>query len=337
MNRAIRRVHGQEGGLDPMDDLHELDELRALAPAPPVRPLAPERLALRKEIVMRQVLDARTSPSPPSPPSRRARPSRRWRLPVLVGAALVVLSGTAVGWAFLTSSARDTVSVQCEIRGSSTIIPSASGDPVADCAAQWQRETGSPAPALVAYDNGLGGITVLPADRTPPSGWTRLPSGATQNVSMVQMQQWLDDYVAGLHSGCYDNATAVRMTEQALPRFGMASWTVLPAPSSDLGQCVDTGILDGTNSTVALRAMSGPDSPGSTQEQLAARLRSIGATCRPLDATAAQVRAAAGELGLSEDANQFELTEVRDQSAQCTAIAENVGGTIFLILRGPAG
>jgi hypothetical protein len=66
----------------------------------------------------------------------------------------VVLSGAAVAWGFLASSARDTVAVECVIQGSDSIIPAASGDPVADCAAEWQRETGHSAPALVAYDSG---------------------------------------------------------------------------------------------------------------------------------------------------------------------------------------
>ncbi len=270
--------------------------------------------------------------------SQGARPARRrLRLPVLVALAVLVLSGTAVGWALIASSARNTVSVQCEIEGASAVIPSATGNPVADCAAQWQRDTGSPAPPLVAYDNGDGGITVLPADQTPPSGFTRLPTGATQNVSMVEMQQWLDDYVSGLNSGCYENATAMKMTEQTLARLGMADWTVAPAPSSDTSPCVDTGILNAATNTVTLRALGGPVPPDATEEKLAVKLRSIAQGCESLDATAQQVRSAANELGLSEDARQYELTKVRDASARCTTIYENVGGTIFLILRGPAG
>jgi len=264
-----------------------------------------------------------------------SRPRRHRRLPVLI-AAVVALSAAAVAWAYLASSARDTVAVECVIQGSDSIIPSASGDPVADCAAEWQRETGHAAPELVAYDSGNGGIAVLPASQTPPAGFTRLPSGATQNVGMVRMQQWLDDYVSGLNSDCFDAATATRMATRELAELGMADWTVEQPPSSDQGSCVDTGILDPANSTLTLRALSGPVQAGSVMERLAVRLRAIARDCAPLDATAQQVRAAAQELGLSEDANEFELTEVPDASARCTTISENVGGTIFLILRGPS-
>jgi hypothetical protein len=258
------------------------------------------------------------------------------RLPVLVAAAVLVLGGTAAGWALIASSARNTVSVQCEIQGSSEVIPSATGDPVADCAAQWERDIGSPAPPLVAYDNGDGGITVLPADQTPPSGFTSLATGTTQNVSMVEMQQWLDDYVSGLNSGCYDNATAVKMTEQTLARLGMTDWTVRPAPPTDTSPCVDTGILDAATPTVMLRALGGSPSPDTPFERLAVKLRSIAQGCASLDATAQKVRSAASDLGLSEDAHQYELTKVRDDSARCTTINENVGGAILLVLRGPA-
>src|SRR5437588_2515867 len=110
-----------------MDDIYELDELRALAPPPQVRPLSPERLALRKAIVMREIvrsLDA-GAPPPPAPTSRRGHPTRRRRrTPILIAAALVLMTGTAVAWAVVDSSARNTVSVQCEIQGVDTVIPS---------------------------------------------------------------------------------------------------------------------------------------------------------------------------------------------------------------------
>jgi hypothetical protein len=167
-----------------------------------------------------------------------------------------------------------------------------------------------------------------------PSGWTLLPDEATQNVAMVQMQQWLDDFVDGLKSGCFDNATAVQMTERALQRVGMTSWTVEPAPS-DTGTCVDTGILDPTSETVQLRALDGPADPAAAYERLAVKLREIAEDCGSLDATARQVRAAAAELGLSEEVREYQVTEIRDVAARCTTIYENVGGTIFIILRGP--
>ena len=264
-----------------------------------------------------------------------APPQQRHVLvPVLVGFLMVAASGIA--WAIIGSSATDTVSVGCEIAGSMAVIPSATGDPIADCAAQWLRDTGHAAPPLVAYDTGLGSIAVLPADEAPPSGWTPLPPGTTQNPAMVEMQQWLDDYVSGLNSGCYDDRSAVRMTEVFLQRLGMTTWTVRPAPTSDPGTCVDTGILDSATQTVQLRAFGNEPTLDASYAKLAVRLRTIANECKPLDAATREVRAAAAELGLSEDANEYELTQVTDKHASCTRILEDVGGTIFVVLRGPA-
>jgi len=253
-------------------------------------------------------------------------------------AAVLVLALAVVGWVYLTSSSRDTAAVQCVIGGDETVIDSITGNPAADCAALFKRETGRPAPELAAYDNGSGGITVIPASEEPPPGWTRLPKDATQNLSMIKMQEWLDDYVSGLNSGCYDNTTATRMTEDALRRLGMTNWTVQPAPAGEVaGLCVDAGILDPTRFTVQLRAFDGPPDPDLPLMRLADRLRSIQDGCWPLVTTARKVRAAADDLELSESATEYQLHEVKEEDAACTTIRENVGGAIVVILRGPAG
>jgi hypothetical protein len=269
---------------------------------------------------------------------RRPAPAvrRRARVPFPALVAAVVGVSAAVGWAFVVSSARDTVSVQCEIGRASSVIPAATGDPVADCAAQWERETGRPAPRLIAYDNQLGGITVLPAGETPPRDWVALPQGQVQDAAIVELQQWADDYVAGLNSGCFDNATATQMTGEALTRLGMTGWDVHPAPADEVtANCVDTVILDAATRTVQLRALGGAPDADAVYVRLAGEIRRIADACPSLETATRQVRSAAGALGLAEDRNEYQLTRVRDDSMGCTTIYENVGGTIFLILRGP--
>jgi hypothetical protein len=266
---------------------------------------------------------------------RQSRP--RLRASLVGVAAVLVLGSATVAWAYFASSAQDTVSIQCIIAGVSDVIPSASGNPVTDCAAEWKRDTGTAAPHLVAYDNQHGAITVIPAADPPPPGWTLLPQGATQNASMVEMQQWLDDYVTGLNSGCYDNATALEMTELELQRLGMGDWTVRPAPSEEVSSaCVSTAILEPATSTVELRAFNDPPDPAATYVKLAVDLRSIADRCDSLGSTARQVRSAAARLGLSEKDHEYELTEVRNDAARCTTIYEDVGGSIFVVLRGPS-
>lgn len=281
-----------------------------------------------------------------------AAPGRKRRAPrsvtVVVVAAAIGITGGAIAGALSNGSARDTASVQCLIHGNDAIIPATTGDPVQDCAANWRRSTGSNPPELVAYDNGLGGITVMAADDAPLRGATAMPSGATQNVALVAAQQSLDDYVSGLNSGCYDGATATEMTQQTLTRFGLTDWTISSetegAPTSTASTvqgsaelCMGLVVLDPATQTVQLRGSRGQPSPDAQYEKLAAKLRTIAQGCMPLDAAAQQVRSAADSLGLSEADNGYELTEVPEKDARCTTIVENVGGTIFLILRGPTG
>jgi hypothetical protein len=318
--------------------MDEIDVMRRMT----AEPSGPDAAA-RQRIVM--PLMERIDAAAP----RRARRLSRRAATVVLAAASIAVAGGALAWALSNGSARDTVSVQCLIRGNDAIIAAASGDPLADCAANWRRSTGSNPPKLVAYDNGLGGITVMAVGETPPPGATALPDGATQNVSLVAVQQSLDDYVDGLNSGCFDSTTAVEMTQQTLTRYGLTDWTISAetggSSSSTTSQepdakpvCVRTSILDPATRTVQLRGAAGDVAPSDAQyEKLAAKLRPIAQECLPLDAAAKAVRSAADSVGLSEAGNGYQLTEVSDKRAGCTTIDENVGGTIFLILRGPTG
>lgn len=327
-----------------MNDLQE--RLSALNPVP-IDDLSEAASTPQAFAMLRRIIDEGSAGATPSPPDSQATRGPRFgrrrvsRLPLLAGVSAIIIAGAAIGWALTNSSARDTTSVQCEIQGVDTIIPAITGSPVDDCAAQWLRDTGDHAPSLIAYDNGHGGITVLPANQTPPPGWAPLAAGATQNVSMIQVQRSLEDFVDGLHSGCFDNATAIRMTEHILTRYGLTDWTVRPAPQAELSDpstpCVETAVLVPTTETVQLRALDGPAPSGAPFEELAVKLRPIAQECLPLDTATKEVRAAAGDLGLSESAHEYELTEIRDNGARCTTIDEGVGGTIFLVLRGPAG
>jgi len=308
------------------------------------------REALLEEIIAMPLTD------PPTPARRRRR------VPIVAAISVVIVGGTAAaGWAIFNSPAHNTVSIECDIAGSETVIPAESGNAVQDCAAQWQRQTGAAAPQLVAYDNGHGGITVQPASLPPQPGATKLPAGITQNVALIDLQESMDDYVAGLNSGCFDNTAAVKTAETNLSTLGLTGWAVLPAPTihhqppasgapvasptpgartqpaatTGSQRCVDTTILNPATKTLSLRESFGPADPSTSYEKLAGKLRGIAATCQPLAATAQQVQAAATSLGLSAAAHDYELTEVPQDSASCTTIHETVGGLIFLTLRGP--
>lgn len=268
------------------------------------------------------------------PHGRRERPlqAKRRRRPLVLALALLTAAATAAtAWAILGSSARETTSIECSVAGADTVIPATSGDPAADCALQLQRDSGATPPPLVAYDNGHGGVTVIPRGEEPQAGWKPLP-GRSQDVALIQLQESLDDYVNGLNSSCLDGKAATALTDAKLARFGFTGWTV---GMRDQGPCTNADIVDPASRTVTLISGAAPSGPETASRKLADKLRPLTRSCRSLPAAEAAVRAAASDLGLSESARTYQLQTVTDPSLRCAAVYENVGGTIFLTVRGP--
>lgn len=289
----------------------------------------------------------------------RSRPVTRRRRPLVLALAVVAAAATAAGaWAVLHGSpAQETTSVQCLIGSSDAVIPSTSGNPAHDCAVDYKREFGTRAPRLVAYDNDLGGVTVLPRGQKPPASYKRLVSG--QDVDLIQLQDSLDDYVSGLNSSCLDRAAATSFTQARLAQFGFTGWTVSvrsPEPSSSslptakpkpgpkaaptestsgAQTCVGGALVDPTTESVTLSRGPVAIEPKTAFEMLAVKLRPVSQKCESLPAAVASVRATASDLGLSESARGYDLNTVTDNSMRCASIYETVGGTIFLTVRGP--
>jgi hypothetical protein len=289
----------------------------------------------------------------------RQRPTRRRQL-VLAVAVVAAATTAATAWAVLRGSgATETTSVQCLIGSSDAVIPSTSGDPAHDCAVDFKREFGTAAPRLVAYDNGLGGVTVIPRGRKPQSGWKRLVSG--QDVDLIQLQDSLDDYVNGLNSSCFDSAAATSFTQARLAQFGFTGWTVavrgpggsattLPAPTvtsadgtkpapsestSGTKTCVGGAVVDPATESVTLLSGPAQDVPQTVFEKLAVKLQPVTQRCQSLPAAISSVRTTASTLGLSESPTGYDLNTAVDKSMRCASIYETVGGTIFLTIRGP--
>ena len=300
------------------------------------------------------------------PFGRRARPRptpRRRRLVLAVAALALVVIATAATWVIVRSGpARETTSVQCLIGSSDAIIPSTSGDPAHDCAVDYRREFGTAAPRLLAYDNGLGGVTVIPRGKKPQAGWKRLVSG--QDVDLIQLQNSLDDYINGLNSSCLNSAEATTFVEARLAQFGFTGWTVAirnpessstgPGPTATAGtktapgvsttgtrMCVGGDLVDPTTESVTLSSGPIQTVPKTVFEKLAAKLQPVTQRCQSLPAAVASVHATASSLGLSQAppviVRSYDLNSVTDNSMRCASIYETVGGTIFLTVRGPAG
>jgi hypothetical protein len=273
------------------------------------------------------------------PFGRRARsrhaPRRRRRLVLAIAVVALAVTATAATWVVLNRApARETTSVECVIKGVDTIIPSTSGDPAHDCAVEWRREFGS-APPLVAYANELGSVTVLPRSATPPAGWRTIHS---QDVALIELQDSLDDVINGLNSSCLTSTAATKLAETKLAKFGFTGWTVSVRDQQNTntpGSCTSMEVVDPVARSITLIAGGGL-SAGGVSLELADRLRPLTRSCESLPAAVASVRAAAGNLGLSESARTYDLNAVTDNSLRCASIYETVGGTIFLTVRGPS-
>lgn len=264
------------------------------------------------------------------PIGRRAKRARRPLVVALAGVVILAIA-TAATWAILRSSAHETTSVECVIQGTDTIVPAVSGDPAYDCAIVWQNDVGSVPPPLAAYDNGDGGVTVIPRAEKPASDWKRLTGG--QDVALIQLQESLDDYIAGLNSSCLSAQAATALTQAKLAQFDLRGWTTTVRAQ---GTCTNAEVIDPASKTVTLIPIGGAAGPKTVFQKLADKLRPLTHTCASLSTAAASVRAAANSLGMSEGARTYQLQAVTDTSARCATVYETVGGTIFLTVRGPS-
>jgi hypothetical protein len=298
------------------------DSLRLLAPVSDADAAALFGVAGREELLGSITAQPFGRGARPRPVRRHRRRPLALVLAVVAAAALA-----AAAWAVLGSSAHETTSVECVFAGSDTIIPSVSGDPADDCAVAWQNEFGTVPPPLAAYDNSHGGVSVLPRSTKPPSGWKALPSG--QDVALIQLQESLDDYIAGLDSGCLDAKAATALAETKLARLGFTGWTVTVRPAQGGRLCLSADIVDPATRTVTLLPVSTPVRPDTAFQKLADRLRPTSQRCESLPVAVARVRAAAQGL-------TYQLDTVTDNSLRCAEIYETVGGTIFLTVRGPS-
>jgi hypothetical protein len=312
-----------------MSGLSSNDSLRRLSPASDLQATAVFGAAGRE-----QLLDGLTSLPVGRGARARTAPPRRRRLVVAAAVATLVLTATAATWTVLSGGpARETTSIECSVGGTDTIIPATSGDPAADCAAQLQRDEGKAPPPLVAYDNTVGGVTVLPRSVKAPAGYKRLASG--QDVDLIQLQNSLDDYVSGLNSRCLSGHAATDLAKAKLAQFGFTGWSVTVRGESYASNCVAGDYVDPVKQRVELIPLEIPASPKATYQKLADKLRPLTQKCQSLPSAVASVRAVAGGLGLSESAKAYELNAVTDNSLRCASIYETVGGAIFLTVRGP--
>lgn len=276
-----------------------------------------------------------TVPTTDTEPKRTSGLSRR---AFVLAATIAILSLAAVGGAVLQAGdVTETTHVACHTPdGAVAAVDATTGDPVVDCRHLWEAETGRPAPDLTAYDNGSGGIEVLPAGEDVPDGWTALDRGVIQDPTLIELEAALDDAGSGLRSDCMTEPEARQVVDRELDRLGLDSWSVV----------AERGAADGTRTCsyfwirpttqeIALIPSEGLVSPDEDPIQRFARAvsRAVDDRCLTTREAADTALRLAADNGI--DLGEGDIREVADSNVSCARAHVSVGGAIQVILRGP--
>lgn len=253
-------------------------------------------------------------------------------------AALTAVSLATVGWAVSEFLTYTSSAVACHTPdGAVSVVDVVTGDPVADCAAHWTRQTGEHPPELVAYENVNGGIEVVPADTEPSEGWTALQPGVTLDPGVIELEAALDDHISGLPSQCHLAGDARQLVQREFDRLGLNGWSIVTERGQADGQDTCTrSIVHADQQTVALIPMDGLVAPDDTPTARFADAlrRTFRDECLALDAAAQRIRELGAQQGI--DGPGLIVHKVSDEAAECSRADLLVGGGFEVTVRGPA-
>ncbi|MCP4087258.1 MAG: hypothetical protein GY745_19760 [Actinomycetia bacterium] len=275
-----------------------------------------------------------------APPKGRRNRRRARMIPI---AAVAVLATAAAGVAVLRDSS-NTTEVGCP-GGSS--IDAVSGDPVVDCAGEWRIRHGTEPPAMVAYDNGQGGIVVAVEGDEVPDSFVPLDPGPVQDPALIELEAALDDVGTGLSSGCYDEKAAREIARRELDQLALTAWTITVD---------DSRVPDGTSTCayyltdplarqVQLIGLEGAAAPNPFKPYADSLADRLSVNCVSLEEAGELARTLAASIEIVVDGEQLDLSEetggfvvhaVEDPAVGCTRSVVKVGGRMEVVLRGPA-
>lgn len=213
-------------------------------------------------------------------------------------------------------------------------ISAATGDPVADCAAEWRRLFRTAPPRLVAYDTG-GEVTVVPAGTDVPDDWKPLSPAFRQNADLIEFDERLGDSTRGLDSRCFSLQEARAFAQTLLAKSGLEGWSVVTDPRSRARTDSCTAYaIDTANRRVVLISHDVKYTPSDAPHLvLARRLGELTTTsCLTVDAAAQVVRREAAKFGWQESDSSLIVNTIPGNG--CADIVVNVGGRVEVTIRG---
>lgn len=281
----------------------------------------------QKQEIRTDLMNAIDSDRPRSTAGRSERRARRR----ITAVAAVLLSMLTVGTAWaLTRQPEQTTRILCP---ENLVTAAVSGDPVADCA-RVLNDAGIEPPAMVAYTNQQGTVTVVEVGADIPAGLQPLEGDFRQDVSIIEFEAALNDVTTGLDADCYSTDEALPIVERAITDFGF-EWTVDVSRTADGESTCAVSYLEPETSTVGLTAVDG-SAPGDDQPWIALGSQltaGLDEQCLDLSQAASLANDLAEELDMTE---MMSITETEDEQAACTRATVTVGGMVFVDLRGPA-
>jgi len=314
--------------------------LRQADPAPNVIIVDPERAsALLDRAVM--------SGAPPRWPRRR---------PHVVGAAVgavLLVGGGGAAYAVFSQPASTSLGLACaagtaqqdfERAGGelTSFMDVRSGDPVADCAAEYERINGG-VPPLVAYSTGRSHLSVVPADWPVPPHWQPLATGFRNDAARLELRQRLGDVLDGPQAQCRTADAVQDMVERDLAELGLAGWTVERLAQAERADGQDWCALAFVDDTglprVQVQGLPGPANGQLPADEpfrkLVHTLRSeVTGRCLMLPAAGQAVEQAVRAAGF--DLRDARITSIEDPDATCTRVDVPLSGRVEVSLRGPS-
>lgn len=284
-------------------------------------------------------------------PSSRAR--RRPRAVAGGLGAALLLGGGGAAYAVLAQPASTSLGLACAVGTTeqqftraggelSSFMDVRSGDPVADCAAEYERLDGA-APELVGYSTGRPYLSVVPASWPVPSEWKPLARGFRNDEKRLELRQRLGDALDGPAAQCRSAGEVQDMVERDLDSLGLTGWRIERLEQADEADgedwCAIAFVDDEGQALVRIQGLEGAaDADVAAQEPFGRLLRELR---REIVQHCLTLPDARGRTEAAVRASGFELADAKivvidDPEATCTRVEAPIGGLVEVVLRGPA-
>lgn len=323
--------------------------LRQADPAPCVTPYDAARTSA--------LLDRAIASAPGAHRGPGADPARRRRRSQAAGAALgaaLLAGGGGAAYAVLYQPASSALGLECSAGTSqqefqqaggnlSSYVGASSGDPVADCAAEYDRLE-VVAPPLRGYTTGENYLSIVPKGWPVPSNWHPLDVDFRNDSARLELSQRLGDVLDGPQSRCRSAEAVEAIVRRDLADLGMTGWTIKRLEQAEradgqdwcaLAFLEDTGVR-----VVQIQGLPGPATGEVPAEDPFGRIlqtlrRDITDQCLPLPDARQVAEQAIRDAGF-DPARHAQVTVIEDAAAACTRVDVPLAGLIDVTLRGPA-